>query len=188
MIDIPADAGAGMGLFETLHGFNRPAGLAEALRDATQRHYGHAARAFLKRLVADLPAIKDEVREMIGDIVHKICPIGADGQVQRVARRFALVACAGEMAISFGVVPWEPLTAYNAALRMFGDWLRVRGGTGQKEEDDALDAVMDFLNKHSSRFRPWDRPDTPIHDCAGYVKDNKEGGLTFYIFKGAFQK
>jgi putative DNA primase/helicase len=188
VIDIPADAGAGKGLFETLHGFNRPAGLAEALRDATQRHYGHAARAFLKRLVADLPTIKDEVRETIGGIVHQICPIGADGQVQRVARRFVLVACAGEMAISFGVVPWEPLTVYNAALRMFEDWLRIRGGAGQKEEGDALDAVTDFLNKHSSRFRPWDHPDTPIiHDCAGYVRDTDEG-RTFYIFKGTFQR
>ena len=46
VIDIPADAGAGMGLFEALHGFNHPGQLAEALRDATHRHYGHASRVF----------------------------------------------------------------------------------------------------------------------------------------------
>ena len=92
------------------------------------------------------------------------------------------------MAISFGVVPWAPLTAYNAAIRIFEDWLRIRGGMGQKEESDALDAVMDFLNKHGSRFRPWNYPDTVlIPDCAGSVRDTNEG-RSFYIFKGAFQK
>jgi putative DNA primase/helicase len=188
VIDIPADAGASMGLFESLHGFNHPGQLAEAVRDATHRHYGHPSRAFLAKIVENLPTVKAETRSTISDIVQKICPQGASEQVRRVALRFALVACAGEMAISFGVVPWEPLTAYNAAVRIFEDWLRVRGGMGQKEEGDALDAVTDFLNKHSSRFRAWDHPDAPnIHDCAGYVRDTDEG-RTFYIFKGTFQK
>ena len=158
VIDVPADAGRGMGLFEELHGFNRPGDLAEALRDATQRHYGHAARAFIAEIVKDVPGIASEVRDAIATIVSKICPNGADGQVRRVARRFALTACAGEFAISFGIVPWTHGAAFEASQRLFDDWLRSRGGSGQKETNDALDVVFGFLTRHAARFRPWEIP------------------------------
>jgi putative DNA primase/helicase len=186
VIDIPADAGRGMGLFEELHGFNRPGDLAEALRNATQRHYGHAARAFLAEIVKDVPGFTAQVRDMIGEVVLRICPEGADGQVRRVARRFALAACAGEIATSFGVLPWSVGTAYNAAQRCFEDWLRARGGAGQKEEYDALDAVLGYLMRFSSRFRPWDNPNQTIPDCAGFVRD-EDKTRTFYVFKSTFQ-
>jgi len=185
VIDIPADAGAGMGLFENLHGLNRPSDLAEALRDATQRHYGHSARAFLAKLVEDVPGITSEVREAVGAFALKVAPRGADGQVHRVARRFALAAYAGELAIKAGVVPWEKGTAISAAARCFDDWLRSRGCAGQKEESDALDAVIGFLQRHRSRFRPWSAPDTFIHDSAGFVRETDKE-LTFYLFRQSF--
>ncbi len=190
VIDIPAEAGHEMGLFEELHGFNRASDFADALRDGTQRHYGHAARAFLAELVKLVPDIAVEIRETIGNIVSKFCPEGADSQVRRVARRFALAACAGEMAISFRVVPWPELTAYNAALDCFEDWLRSRGGAWQKEENDAVEAVTGFVSRYGSRFRCWERPDDTIHDCAGFFRDTKEGTTTtrtFYVFRAAFQ-
>jgi hypothetical protein len=57
-------------------------------------------------------------------------PKGADGQVSRVARRFGLVAAAGELATGLGVLPWPEGEAERAAARCFGDWLRARGGAG----------------------------------------------------------
>ena len=187
VVDVPADAGAGMGLFESLHGFGQPSHFAEALRDATQRHYGHASRAFLTKLTTDTPGFSKEIREALRITAEKICPKDADGQVRRVANRFALAACAGELAISFGIVPWEKKTAYDAAQRCFDDWLKARGGTGKKEESDALEAVLGFIMRYSSRFRKWDVPEaTIIPDCAGFVRETKEG-RSFYIFREAFQ-
>ena len=58
-----------------------------------------------------MDACTKQVEWMVKAITDQICPKGADGQVRRVARRFALVATAGEMAISFGVVPWPKDTA-----------------------------------------------------------------------------
>jgi putative DNA primase/helicase len=198
VIDIPVDAGAGMGIFEQLHGFNRPSHLAEALRDATQRHHGHAARAFLTELVKDVPGFTQEVREALGAIAQKICPERADGQVRRVANRFALAACAGELAILFGIVPWEKKTAFLAAQRCFEDWLRARGGIGKKEESDAVDTVLGFIMRYSSRFRRLDNLEANIPDCAGFVRDTEryrdteigqvtERCRTFYIFSAVFR-
>jgi putative DNA primase/helicase len=44
IVDIPADAGAGLGLFEDLHGFNRPQDFADALNHSAAENYGHASR------------------------------------------------------------------------------------------------------------------------------------------------
>ena len=53
VVEIPADAGAGRGLFENLHGFASGDALARHLRLAAERHKGHAARAFLAEIAAD---------------------------------------------------------------------------------------------------------------------------------------
>jgi len=94
-------------LFEELHGFAKPGEMADALCDSAQRHYGHAARAFITEIAKDVAGYTDKVRRMVTTIRDQICPKGADGQVRRVAGRFALIATAGEMAISFGIVPWQ---------------------------------------------------------------------------------
>ena len=54
LIEIPADAGAGRGVFENLHGFDNGAALADELKQATAQHTGHAGPAFVKRGIVDL--------------------------------------------------------------------------------------------------------------------------------------
>ena len=58
VLDIPADGGAGMGLFENIHGFASPELFANHIRLASSRNYGHASRAFLREIVKDVPAIR----------------------------------------------------------------------------------------------------------------------------------
>jgi putative DNA primase/helicase len=187
VIDIPADAGLGMGLFEKLHEFSQPSDFADAIRDAAKHHYGHAARIFLAELVKDVPGLTSRVRKRIETIINEICPEAADGQVRRVAQRFALTACAGELATSFSVLPWEREAASRAARRCFNDWLQSRGSAGKKEEIDAIEATIGFLQRYSSRFRPWNNSDIVIPDCAGYVDVSSEG-RTFYVFRDVFKK
>jgi uncharacterized protein (DUF927 family) len=87
----------------------------------------------------------------------------------------------------FGILPWPTTTAYKAAKRCFDDWLQSRGGTGQKEENDAYEAVSGFIAQHSSRFCPWAEPDTIIHNRAGFYRD-ESGARTFYVLKDVFQR
>jgi hypothetical protein len=47
LVDIPADAGAGKGAFEELHGAVSAGAFAEELRQATQQYYGAPIRRFL---------------------------------------------------------------------------------------------------------------------------------------------
>src|SRR5206468_9895549 len=47
LVEIPADAGAGFGVFEDLHGYESGAALAKAITDGASRFYGTALTAFL---------------------------------------------------------------------------------------------------------------------------------------------
>lgn len=184
IVDIAADAGGGMGMFENLHGFASAEILARHLRAATQHHYGVAARHYLAAVV---PSIED-LRKQIAIIMKAFCeqyvPAGADGQIERVAQRFALVAVGGELAQQHGIVPWPAGEAIAAAGRCFNDWLAARGGHDAAESRDGIEQVRSFLSANGmARFVPaWEheldnRTESriPPRDVAGYRQKTGDG-------------
>jgi len=172
LVDIPADAGAGLGLFECLHGFPGAEAFARHLCDASGRLYGVAIREFLARLTVDLPDLSAALSAARREWVSAHCPSEADGQVQRVATRCGLIAAAGELASTVGVVPWGDGEATEAARRCFRAWLDTRGGTGAAEITGGLTEVQRFFELHAeSRFSPW-RSD---HGEPGRVTINRAG-------------
>lgn len=159
MVNVPADAGEGMGVFQDLHGFANAAALVEALREAALAQYGTAARVFLTRLVEERAeneaALRDRLAALRDSFLANYVPQAATGQVRSVARRFALVAAAGEMARDYGVLPWAAGEAMRACGACFSAWLTKRGGTGPAEEAAALAQVRAFFEKHGeARFTP----------------------------------
>ena len=55
VLDLPSDAGAGLGVFDTLHQFANGQALADHLKAAAMANYGHPLRAYVRCLVADPP-------------------------------------------------------------------------------------------------------------------------------------
>lgn len=195
VVDVAADAGAGLGLFEALHGFSTGHDLSRHLTDAAKSFYGTPLRAFLERLTAEFDAAAENLPEIINDFIHENCPPDADGQVKRVCARFGLVAAGGELGAAYGVLPWPKGEATQAAARCFRDWLSLRGGTGASEEQAGLDQVRAFVLAHgSSRFEAWaddDRePDQSnrVVNRAGFRRLNNSNYWEYYIpvatFKG----
>jgi uncharacterized protein (DUF927 family) len=180
IVDIPADAGAGMGLFETLHGFDSAEALARHLRAATMQNYGVAAREYLAAVVSNIDVLRKQVSELVRAFCEQFVPAGADGQVERVAQRFGLVAAGGEIAVRCGVVPWQRGEATLAAGRCFEDWLAVRGGIEPAEAREGIDQVRSFLLANGmARFIPaWEEDqDKRIQprDVAGYRQKVGDG-------------
>lgn len=192
VVDIPADAGAGLGLFEELHGFVSAEALARHLRSVSTSHFGTAGRAFLKRIVGDLDDVRAAVAHHQKDFLDRYVPPGADGQVQRVAQRFALVAAGGELAVAAEVVPWRPGEATAAAARCFAAWLEARGGVEAAEVHGGIEQVRAFLQAHGmARFIPaWEESEPshfPPRDVAGFRK--REGdGWDFYVSPSAWEE
>lgn len=190
LADIPADAGAGLGLFEALHGHASGGDLAVAVGQASSRSFGTAARAFLDRVTTGQEAIPGQVEGYRRQFLADALPLDADGQAQRVAARFALVAATGELATAMGITGWEPGEATRAARQCLGAWLDGRGGSGPQEEQAALAQVRLFFERHGeSRFTPMQSHpagDRPTINRAGFRQD-AEGRTEFFVLPEVFR-
>lgn len=197
VIDLPSDGGA-HGSFDNLHGFESAARLADHLKSASSRFYEMPIRRFLEMIFPDLLSLSAAAKESIQRFVDDACSHdGCDGQVKRVAGRFGLMAYAGELAISLGILPLPEGESLWAARTCSDAWVEERGGSGAAEERDGIAAVRDFLTAHhSSRFQsPWEPPDPNFPriinlektiNLAGYRKRVGEDGWDYFITPGAW--
>ena len=176
LIEINADAGLGMGLFETLHGFSEPKELAQALDAAGRQHYGHAAPALIRYLTGDTERLVEGTRAFIGRFIKQSCPENADGQVSRVAQRFALIAAAGEMAIASGIVPWKRGIVRSTCKQLFDQWIAARGTSGPIEIENAILQIKRIIERDGpARFTPWDSPSLLTINRLGLVRTIEQG-------------
>lgn len=179
MIDLPFCERA-HGLFDVLHEFERPEHFAEAIKAANANYYGTAGRAFVERLMtqrtpADLVEFYDEIRR---DFERQI-PDGAAPAIYRAAKRFAAVACGGELAIRLGVVPWPEWSAMDAACVAFEVWQQGRGGSHDRDQIELLKQVKHYLLSHEEDQFTRECPKclssrVPGMIEIGYSKDEKE--------------
>ncbi|AOX17123.1 hypothetical protein A0U89_08165 [Kozakia baliensis] len=157
LANIPAAPEGGFGLFDALHGFEDGGALSNALRRAVHRYHGTAAVAFLARIASERASDEAGLRQWIDERRKAFAAehaSGAGSQAQSVAGRFALVACAGELAARYGVLPWHEGEAMNAAAACFKAWLAENGGGEAFEEQAALEQVSAFVAAHGdSRFQ-----------------------------------
>ena len=63
VIDLPADAGVGMGLLEHVPVGLTPGAFADRLKQAAATHYGHALTAFVSQLVKDRETLTQYLRK-----------------------------------------------------------------------------------------------------------------------------
>jgi len=189
LIDLAADAGTGFGLFDhapELAGKHnggtakdRGDALARSLLDAAQSCFGTAGPAFVEAFIADREESLIQARDLINLFAERHAA-GLDGQVQRVARTFGLLAAAGELAIAYDVLPWTAGEAVRSASRCFADWLSDRGGTDAAELDGAISHLRATIERDgASRFQ---RPGSSevVHQRLGYIRES-EGGIEYLI-------
>lgn len=148
-IDIPADAGAGLGLFDTIHEYPGGSEFAQMLNINTKTYYGTAAREFITQLTADKSAMTRRVEELITQFESTLLVNNVDGQISRVIKRFALIAAAGQLATEMGITGWPEAQAFNGIKRCFESWFSERpGGSASHESDLAISTVR-------SRIQEW---------------------------------
>lgn len=180
LADIPADAGAGYGLWENLHGQPTGGALADLLKQQAETYHGAAGVAWLEHLTQRGDDYRKGIAQQVNQFVQDHTPAGAGRQVGRVCRRFALVAVAGELATQAGLSGWPAGEATTAAARCFADWVASFGGIGNREERSALQQVRAFIEAHGgSRFESMagggllNRERIP--NRAGYIRDGEQG-------------
>jgi putative DNA primase/helicase len=194
LLNIEADAGAGLGLFEKTHNAESPDAFARQLKDAARRFYGAPLRSFLESLAADRVAVETWARGFQADFVGRHVPAGASGEVCRAAQRFALIAAAGKLATDAGITGWEQDEATNAAARCMASWLVCRGTTGAGDAEAAANQVRRFLEAHgASRFQVVRQatadPDENqvVVNRAGFRRKTTDGETEFLVLPETFK-
>lgn len=194
LLDIPADAGAGYGMFENLHSYANGATFSKAVTEAACKHYGTATEPYIAKLVEHHDKVADWIKKAQREFTHTHVDDGAGGQVHRAALRFALIGAAGELATKWDITGWQPGEAMKAAVTCYKAWLAQRGGAGNLEELNMLAQVRRFFEAHGeARFTDWDRTsNTDSHaprtiNRAGYRKNNPaldDEGTPIYVAGG----
>lgn len=203
LIDLPADAGAEMGIVEELHGEVDSAALINRLKTATSKYYGTASRAFISKCIEDQEATVRLVSEQMEAFLADYLPEDAVGQVRRVAKRFALIAAAGELATMWGITGWQAGEATVRVGRCFQDWVVEWGDPrGQIEKALLIAQVRDHLERYgTARFYPLsvteeEKKIRRIPEQAGYRRDHHSPNSTsdtsdkgnYLIFPGYFKQ
>lgn len=193
LIDLPADAGEGLGILSTAPQGMAPGAFVERLRAAALAHHGHAARAFLARVVERVDTVRELLAAYVPAFGRDVAGDDAAGQVRRVAARFGLIACGGMLATQLGLTGWAEHTAGTAARRCFEDWLASRpAGRRDSEPAEMLAAVRHFLEQNAEgRFMGWDRGEddrAPRTLAACGWRKKTEHGREFLIFAESWRR
>ncbi|MGO4390225.1 DUF927 domain-containing protein [Variovorax sp. M-6] len=190
LVEIDAEAGAGMGMFEQLNGSETPAGLAQDLKRACAQFHGAAGPAWLDALVRQRPTLAVQVRAGIDAFVAAQVPKDASGQVMRVAQRFGLVAIAGELATKAGVTGWKAGASTAAAAQCFASWIETFGSAGNREDRTLMDQVRAFFEVHgSSRFEDLTaRFEQRVANRAGFFRKDIDGEREYLVLPEVFKR
>jgi len=160
LLDIAADAGVSMGVWQDLHGAAGPAALSDAVKAVCAAHYGHAGPAFLERLIVDRDEAVSSTKQIMAAFMVRAREVGDTGQANRALARFAAIAAAGEQAAAFGVLPWPAGTAADAALWLYRRWANAFGRDTPREDRDVLRRLRGVIQSERSAFSPIGDDDT----------------------------
>ncbi|EBA2137335.1 DUF927 domain-containing protein [Salmonella enterica] len=155
VIDVNADAGAEMGIFESLpDDVNSSNELVHAIKDATHRYYGSAKPAFLKRLVADIQDDRENVKRKLEKGIEFFLDkhrVDRNSGIQvRIAKRFAIAYVAGCMAVKYGVLPFTKQDVMKGISACYLDSLKVVLSEPEVMKSPfgrPFDAIIDFFKK-----------------------------------------
>ena len=174
-----------LGVFDTLmNDFTTPAEQAEALSKACMTSYGTAGIAWLEYITSDKESITDKCLGHMKDFLD--CYPNLSSQARRVARLFAVVAAAGELATQAGITGWQAGTASQAAKSCFENWLCNYGRDADHEERQILNQIRAFIQIHGeSRFSNWESNGfyQKVNNRTGFIKDNN-----YLFFQSSFEE
>jgi len=143
----------------------------ERLQQACGRYYGVAGEAFLEAFIHDyktVAAARRELQVRLQSIETQLAEeLGRlDNAQRRALKRFALVHLALQLAMEFGVVPFEAEEIDAAVMEVIGLWRRLSSQMSQAER--GLVAVRDSILAHPARFRLADEDEEKILNLMGY--------------------
>lgn len=197
-VDIPADAGAGYGMFENIFTFENSALFVKHLNEACKRYYGTAIRKFIENLSEiEWEEINYDCRIYQKEFTDTYPLIGVDSQVNRVIDRFALLAAAGLLALRFRIIMLTQKEIFDGLSKCLKDWLTSRETVGDLELHNGMRQVICFFQQNIHRFSEIIRghkSDDILDEnrnsfvSVGYKRKNDAGKWDYFVQLEFFKK
>ena len=150
---IDADAGKGLKTFDSLVLAKTSEAQADRIKELSHAYYGSAGIAWLEHITSDKAATTANAGQLVSDFMSQYSDLTA--QAHRVAKRFAIVGAAGELATQAGITGWQVGQATTAVMTCLDNWLYNYGRDGEHEQRQIIDHIKAFIEQHgSSRFQP----------------------------------
>lgn len=171
ILDIPADAGTGHGIFTFTPAMMTGSSFSQHLVRNAKTYYGTPALAFIEKFASTFDETVANVHRKVKSFTEHHCPEHASGQVIRGCQRFGLIAAAGELAITWDILPWKSGDAEAAAVLGFRKWVEQRGGIEDQELTNAITRLQEFIERNEHRFLSLETNNTlyAMHNIAGYT-------------------
>lgn len=149
---LSSDAGKGYGVFECINYGSNSSDVGNHINELASKHYGHAGIKWLEYLTSDKDAVMQKAQKLLDSFIKQHTQVN-NGQANRVLRRFALVAVAGELATLAGITGWQQGRAFEAVAQCFNAWLGSLGSGENMEETRILEHIKAFFESNgTSRF------------------------------------
>jgi len=190
LIDVPADAGKGMGIFEDIQRESGPEEYARKIKHATSQFFGSPILRFLEFLVGDRIRLTEECRNLAREFYEKFASKAQTAELKRKCRRFGVIYAGGTFGVRSGVLPFSEGEIYEACASCFEAVLR-EGVVGlTTDEDSMVNQVRHVLQLHDSNFRGVENDkdkDRLILNQYGYVQISSDT-KTYYVEASVFKK
>ena len=150
---IDADAGKGLKTFDSLVLADTSEAQADTINELSHAYYGSAGIAWLEHITSDKTATTANAGQLVSEFMSQYSDLTA--QAHRVAKRFAMVAAAGEIATLAAITGWQVGQATTAVMTCLDNWLDNYGRDGEHEQRQIIEHIKAFIEQHgSSRFQP----------------------------------
>lgn len=165
---------------KNLHGYEDSASLINQIRAIVEDNYGLAGKKFLEKITQPemIEEIKRELPTFIRELRYKLNNAN-EGIVDRVASRFALIAYAAKLAVSYGILP-EEFANTDYIETCFNNWFTNYGPGTLNQEDQILDRICNILKDNKSQrfidIRDFENYDKVfLQQAWGYTGYDKKG-------------
>lgn len=156
VIDVPADAGKGLGIFESIpKEFDNPSQYVSHLGEQSSQLFGSVQPVFLKELIDDIndegaeKPVKDRIEAWMNTFKKKHEVDQESGADVRFANRFALACAAGCLAVEYGVLPFTRSQVYQGISRCYEAALELKPKTLRDNCREFNSMVYNYLKSNS---------------------------------------
>lgn len=167
------------GCFDALHQFPKGAELADYLNQACNKYHGMLGPAFIRKLVQQN---NGELKQGFADVLRQFD--AQQGQAGRIAKRFAVVAYAAELAVRWQLLPWETGHATHLCLELYQEWQSTQP-CGSHEDEVIITELVDYVTRYGdSRFSALNDPDHRANPRSGYYEFINEECVYYVLSSG----